>query len=86
MFFENHIQVFEVRTEERVQSNLKKVNQLRSKFFEVTEAPWSFVLAALVYLWDVLLFRCIRQETASQCQLRRSLSCGSHKTAAAIRF
>eukprot|EP00439_Symbiodinium_sp_Y106_P061955 s3483_g9.t1 len=37
MFFENHIQVFEARTEERVQSNLKKVNQLRSKFFEVTK-------------------------------------------------
>ena len=42
MFFENHIQVFEARTEERVQSNLKKVNQLRSKFFEVTEALWSY--------------------------------------------
>ncbi|CAE7422620.1 HDHD3 [Symbiodinium natans] len=37
MFFENHVQVFEARTEERVQSNLKKANQLRSKFFEITK-------------------------------------------------
>ncbi|CAE7695128.1 HDHD3, partial [Symbiodinium pilosum] len=36
MFFENHIQVFEARTEERVQSNLRKVNQLRSQFFKIT--------------------------------------------------
>ena len=40
MFFENHVQVFEARTEERVQSNLKKANQLRSKFFEITKVPW----------------------------------------------
>ena len=78
MFFENHIQVFEARTEERVQSNLKKVNQLRSKFFEVTKATWLFL--ALVYL---LGCPSIRREPASQCQLRRSLSCGSHETAAA---